>query len=205
MNNITLLAGQEKSSEEGSNLYPSSKGRQRKKNSKYLDYETEDTNSVQSAPQKTPRKSAGRRGRAASKKCPAKDATHKSADGEECDADLTPQGPDGNISEEAPRRRGRPRKNSSKNTPARKTPAKKTPSRKTPTADGGLPAGEGGDANNVLQENGAPKRKYVRKRPAQEVEPATEPPCKKAQGEPQIEPDEEVQPGGRRRRGAAIA
>lgn len=183
-------------------MTPSSKGRQRKKNSKYFDYETKDSLNVQSAQQKTQRKSARGRGGAAAKKSPAKsgkanNATQKTEDEEIEVTDKTPQDSDGR---KTPKKTGRPKK-----TPTKKTPARKTPAKKTPTTDGGLPTGEGGVLDTVQQENGTPKRKYVRKRPAQEVEPATEPPRKEAQGEPQIEAEEENQPGGRPRRGAAKA
>lgn len=176
-------------------MTPSSKGRQRKRNSKYLDYETEDSLCT---PQKSPTKSAGRRGRAASKNSPAKsgkakNVVQKTADGDDGITEKTPQDLDGHISEETPKKKvGRPRKASTR----------ETPGRKTPTTDGCLPTGEGGVADATQQENGTPKRKYVRKRPAQEVEPAAEPPLKEAQEEPVV-PEEEFQPGGRRRRSAA--
>lgn len=63
----------------------------------------------------------------------------------------------------------------------------------------GLPAEGGVDGNPAQQENGTPKRKYVRKH----TEP--DPLVQEAQAEPQTEPEEETQPGGRRRRGAAKA
>lgn len=102
----------------------------------------------------------------------------------------TIQDPAGNISEETPKRVGRPRKK----------PGRKPAARKTVSADG-LPAEEGGDANPPQQENGIPKRKYVRKYKTQVMEPdpvVQEP-------EPEPEEEEEVQPGGRRRRSAAKA
>ncbi len=171
-----------------------------------MDYETDDTFDVQ---KKTPRKSSGG-GVGASKKTPAKsgEATQPVADGETIDK--TPQESDGKISEETPKKAVRAKKTltkktPSKKTPAKKTPAKKTPAKKTPTTDGGLPIGEGGVVDAVQQENGVPKPKRKRKQPAQEVDPAAEPPCKDAQGDPPIEPEEETEPGGRRRRGAAKA
>lgn len=89
-----------------------------------------------------------------------------------------------------PKRRGR----------SKKTPLVKTASPSlTVTADGDPPTTEtGGAENSVKQENGTPKpkRKYVRKKPVEEVR---DPPDKKEQGEP----DEEPESGGRRRRGAA--
>lgn len=199
-NNITRFTGQEKPPEQDCELTPSSRGRQRKKNPKYFDYETEEDHV------KAPRKSSGGRGRAASKKTPAKNGKAKNAgqqavDGEEEGTDKTPQESDGKTSEETPKKVVRAKKTPTKKTPAKKTPAKKTPAKKTPTT------GEGGVVDTVQQENGTPtpKTKNVRKRRAKEVEPITEPPCKEDQGEPPIEPEEEILPGGRRRRGAAKA
>ncbi|KAM9339283.1 general transcription factor 3C polypeptide 2 [Symphorus nematophorus] len=191
-------------------LTPSSKGRQRKKNPKYFDYETDKAVNVQSVHQRKPqRKSSG--GRGASKKSPAKSGeaendTQQTADGEiETTTEKTNQESDGNISKETPKKTGRARK-TPKKAPAKRTPAKRTAAKKTPTADtdGGRPAEEGGVVDAVQQENGKPKRKYVRRRPVKE-EPVAEPPCEEAQGEPPAEPEEEIQPGGRRRRGAAKA
>lgn len=205
-NNVTLLAGQEKSSDECFDLTPSSKGRQRKRNVKYLDYETEDTFCAQDVQQKSRRSSAGGRGRgrADDKKSPAEserpgNAAPKTADGEMEVSVQTPQNSDGRISEETPKRAGRPKKTPTKKPPAKKTQAKNMPAR-TPSTDGGLPNAEGGHVDIVQQENGTPKRKYVRKHPVKEVEPAADS-CKEAQVEPQ-EPEEEA-PGGRRRRSAA--
>lgn len=204
-NNINLLAGQEKSSDECFDLTPSSKGRQRKRNVKYLDYETEDAFCAQNVQEKSRRSSAGGRGRgrgrAHNKKSPPEsekpgNAAQKTADGEMEVSVQTPQNSDGTISEETPKQAGRPKK-----TPTKKTPAKKMPAR-TPSTDGGLPTGEGGDVDTVQQKNGTPKRKYVRKHPAKEVEPPTDS-CKEAQVEPQVEAEEEAAPGGRRRRSAA--
>lgn len=98
----------------------------------------------------------------------------------------------GNISEETPKRVGRPKKK----------PGRKPAARKTVSADG-LPAEEGGDGNPPQQENGIPKRKYVRKYKTQVMEP--DPVVQEAQAEPEPEPEEEMQPGGRRRRSAAKA
>ncbi|XP_073348340.1 general transcription factor 3C polypeptide 2 [Pagrus major] len=215
MDPIDSEQGEEKPSEQCCDLTPTSRGRQRKKNPKYLDYETEDTSNEQSAQQKPQRKSSGGRGGAALKRTPAKsgkakNATQQTADVEIEVTDKTPQESDGQISEEMPKKAVRAKKTPIKGTPARKTPAKKTPAKKTPAkkttaTDGDLPTEEDGVSNTVQQANGKPKRKYVRKRPAQEVEPVTEPPCKEAEGEPPIEPEEELTPGGRRRRGAAKA
>lgn len=193
MNNIMCPAGQETTSKDGFDLMPSSKGRQRKKNSKYLDYETEqDATDVQSTKQKTPRKNAGRRGRTPCQKSPKK-AKLKAADGETEESVKTPQGSNGDVPQEPHRKRGRPRK----------TPGSNTPAKTTPITDGGLQTGGDGVGCTVQQVNETPKRKYVRKHAAQELEP--DPLGQEAQGEPQREPEEELQPGGRRRRGAAKA
>lgn len=140
------------------------------------------------------------------KRTPAKSgkatrAAEHAADGELEASDKTPKESNDKISEETPKKPVRAKKTPTKRTPARKTPARKTPAKKTTAADGDLPAEEDGVSNTLQQENGKPKRKYVRKRPVQEVEPVREPPCKEAEGEP----EEEIQPGGRRRRGAAKA
>ncbi|XP_022624983.1 general transcription factor 3C polypeptide 2 [Seriola dumerili] len=210
MDPIDSEQGQEKPSEKNWDLMPSSKGRQRKKNPKYSDYETDATVTVQ----KTPKKS--RRGaKKASETTPAKieeakNATQQAADGEEKATNKTPQESNGKTSEETPKKAVRAKKTPSKKTPAKKTPAKKTPAKKTPAkrtpkAVGTLPGGEGGVVDNVQQENGTPKpkRKYVRKQ--QKATPVTEPPCEEAQGEHPAEPQEEIEPGGRRMRGAAKA
>ncbi|XP_070844275.1 general transcription factor 3C polypeptide 2 [Chaetodon trifascialis] len=196
--------GQETPSEQGSNLSSNSRGRQRKKNPKYFDYDTGDEFNVQTAQQKPGRRSS--RGAAASKRSPSKrgkaqNATEEPAGGGAEAAAETPEEADGKITKETPKKAARGKKTLTKKTPAKKTPAKKTPAKKT---DGALPAVEGG-VDAVQQENGTPKRKYVRKRPAREVEAASEPACKEAHGEPPTEPEEEIQPGGRRRRGAAKA
>ncbi|XP_033505045.1 general transcription factor 3C polypeptide 2 [Epinephelus lanceolatus] len=204
MDPIDSEQGPEKPAEQCCDLTPSSRGRQRKKNPKYLDYETESVFDVQSSQQKPRRKSSGEGRAAASKRSPAKSrkaktATQQSEDGEEEKAgDKTPQEPDGKTSEETPKKAVRAKK-----TPRKKTPAKKGPAKKTPTTDGDLPTGEGGVVVTAQQENGTPKpkRKYVRRKPVQE--PAPEPPREEAQGEP-TEP-EETTPSGRRRRGAAKA
>lgn len=164
---------------------------------------------MRSAQKKARRQSS--QGGAASTKTPAKrgkakNTTQQTA-GEETEApDETPQEPDGKISKETPKKAARgkktPKKTPAKRTPAKKTPAKKTAAKKT---DEALPTAEGGAVDTVQLKNGTPKRKYVKKRPAQEVEPVAEPACKEADGEPPTEPEEETQPGGRRRRGAAKA
>ncbi|KAK5852620.1 hypothetical protein PBY51_006472 [Eleginops maclovinus] len=192
---------------ESCHLSPSS--RKRKKNSKYLDYETEEVNDVQRSPRNTRRKSSRGKGRgAASEKSPVKngsneDTTQQTEDGEE--EETLPE------SDETPKKAVRAKKTPAKKTPAKKTPAKKTPAKKTPakktlakktpakqtpTTAESLPTGEGGIEAAVEQENGTPKpkRKYVKKQqPVKEVAPE----------EPSNEAEEEMTPSGRRRRGAA--
>ncbi|XP_074471258.1 general transcription factor 3C polypeptide 2 isoform X2 [Sebastes fasciatus] len=299
--------GREQPSEPCCGLTPSSRGRQRRKNPKYLDYETEDVFDVQSPQQRARRSSSGgggggggggAGGGAASQKTPAKrgrakNTTQQTEDGETEATDKIDQESDGKTSQETPppllpppppppppppQKKKKKKKAAAR---AKKTPTKKkTPARKTPSTDGGLPAGGGGDVvpaggggggdvvpageggggdvvpaggggggdvvpageggggdvvpaggggggdvvpaggggggdvvpagggvDAVQQENGTPKpkRKYVRRRPAQEAVPEPEPPCEEAPGEPPTEPEEETTPSGRRRRGAAKA
>ncbi|XP_030578251.1 general transcription factor 3C polypeptide 2 isoform X2 [Archocentrus centrarchus] len=188
---------QEKPSEDGVELTLSSKGRQRKKNSKYLDYEIDDKAIEPHSPQ-TARKSPGGR-RAASQKPWAKSKTAKTAtqdtvDGENEGTDKTPTECEGQTTAETAKEPVRGKKAASK-----RTPAKKTPARKTSNTNVDFPDGEGVVKDTVQQENGTPKpkRKYVKRQPVQQVEPVKE-------KEPE-EPDEEPGQGGRRRRGAAKA
>ncbi|XP_074541915.1 general transcription factor 3C polypeptide 2 [Halichoeres trimaculatus] len=225
--------GQEQPSEQPSDfLAPTSKGRQRKKNPKYFDFETEDTSEVQkNTPKVSPR---GGRGvtvkKTPTRKSKAKNDTQEAADGEdEANVQTSPEC-DGVISKETPKKA-----NSSRKTKA-------TPVKKTPATDEGVQPIEGGVVEAEQQENGTPKpkRKYVRKQPVQKVEPVVEPPpCDGEEGggveavqqengtpkpkrkyvrkqpvqkvEPVVEPppyeeeEEEIQPGGRRRRSAAKA
>lgn len=174
----------------------SSKGRQLKKNSKYLDYEIDD-GAVEQYSHRTPRRSSGGR-RAASQKPPANRKTAKTApqhsvDGGSEGADKTPSGCDGQTAAETAHRPARGRKTASRRTPARKTPA-----RKAGNTDVDFPGGEGVVKDTVQQQNGTPKpkRKYVKQQPVQRVEPVKEDP---------EEPEEETGQGGRRRRGAAKA
>ncbi|XP_020510922.2 general transcription factor 3C polypeptide 2 [Labrus bergylta] len=194
MDPIDSGQGQENPSEQNSDLTPSSRGRPRKKNPKYQDYETEDLIDEKKT---TGRKSSGEG--AASKRTPAKrrkaedDPEPPQGDDVENEANhKTPQELDEITAKETPKKAVR----------AKKTPTKRTPGRKkksdTANTDVALPHLEGGAADSAQQENGTPKpkRKYVKKQRAQViVEP---PPCAS-------EPEEEIQPGGRRRRGAAKA
>nr|XP_019966621.1 PREDICTED: general transcription factor 3C polypeptide 2-like [Paralichthys olivaceus] len=212
--------GQEKPSAQNQELTLSSKGRQRKKNPKYTDFET-----VDKSPAQNPLRKSLRVRRTPSKTSPAKsedkEATDKAA-----------QESNGKTSEETPKKATRAKRTPSKKTPAKKsptkktpvkktpakktpvkktpvkktpakkTPAKKTPARKTPNADG--LTGEGGAVHAGQQENGTPKpkTKHVKKQPAQKTL-VTE--AEEEQGEDAVQPEEAVGPGGRRRRGAATA
>uniref|UniRef100_A0A3P8T4C1 General transcription factor IIIC, polypeptide 2, beta n=1 Tax=Amphiprion percula TaxID=161767 RepID=A0A3P8T4C1_AMPPE len=194
---------QEKPSEQSGDLPPSSRGRQRKKNPKYFDYETDD---VPVEKQKTPRRRSGRE-RAASQKTSAKrgkakTATQQTADEAKEATDKTPPEGVDETEAETPKKQGKPRKTPSKRTPAKKTPTTKTLARKPPATNGDLTSGEVVVQDSVQQENGPPKpkRKYVRKQPVQNVEPVKDPPS-----ENNTEEHEEVGSGGRRRRGAAKA
>ncbi|XP_038160054.1 general transcription factor 3C polypeptide 2 [Cyprinodon tularosa] len=166
-------------------LSPSSKGRQRKKNPKYLDEPDFTENVKQKSPRKSPEKCVP------PKKTPAKPRKTKTPPTETANGEKEQIPPD-TVEQTlvTPKRRGR----------SKKTPLVKTASPSlTVTADGDPQTTEtGGAENSVKQENGTPKpkRKYVRKKPVEEVR---DPPDKKEQGEP----DEEPESGGRRRRGAA--
>ncbi|XP_072218267.1 general transcription factor 3C polypeptide 2 [Leuresthes tenuis] len=197
MDQIDSEKGQETPSEQCPDLTPSSKGRQRRKNSKYLDYETDDKNVGESVNQKTPRGSSGEQ-RAASQRSAARNRKAKTAttDGEDESEDKRTPESVGQTVAETPKRRGRPKKSLSKNV-----------SNKAAVTDGDRPAGEAGegaDENAAQQENGTPKpkRRYVKRQPAQEVK---DPQCEKDSEKLPTEPEEEVEPGGRRRRGAAKA
>ncbi|KAM4712976.1 general transcription factor 3C polypeptide 2 [Anableps anableps] len=180
-------------------LSPSSKGRQRKKNSKYLDFDTNDADVVKSVKQKSPRKSAGKG--VASRKTPAKQRKTKTleqqtANGEKESTHKVPPDAAEQTKRVTHKRAGKRRKTQPVTTPA-----------DTVTAGGDLPTTEtGGDVveTSVQQENGTPKpkRKYVRKKPVEEVR---DPPDEEEPGDPPAEPEEEVALGGRRRRGAAKA
>uniref|UniRef100_A0A1A7WT83 General transcription factor IIIC, polypeptide 2, beta n=1 Tax=Iconisemion striatum TaxID=60296 RepID=A0A1A7WT83_9TELE len=186
--------GQNEPSEQPVNFSPSSRGRQRKKNLKYVDYEMDDAVIDKNMEEESSKKSSEgdgaslpkgqRRGRK------PKAAVQQSSDGTKESTDSV-----GETVAAAPKKRGRPPK-TAKPTP---NPTAKPP--ETVTADGNLPAAEaeGSVADiSVQQENEAPKakRKYVRRKVQQVVE---DPPCEKDPAEP------EDQTGGRRRRGAAKA
>ncbi|XP_069028468.1 general transcription factor 3C polypeptide 2 [Embiotoca jacksoni] len=219
MDPIDSRQGQDKPSEQSLDLTPSSKGRQRRKNTKYLDYETEDTIIVQTFQQKRPRKSPEGK-EAASLKTPEKRGRPKAAkrraedeapaESVEQTAEETANKPTSakktpakktpakktpakkTPAKKTPAKKTPAKKTPAKKTPAKKTPAKKTPAKKTPAVGEDLAAGEA-----AKQENGTPKpkRKNVKKQPVPEPEPV----------KPPAEPEEEPEPGGRRRRGAAKA
>ncbi|KAI9547328.1 hypothetical protein NQZ68_018552 [Dissostichus eleginoides] len=207
--------------DQGCHISPSSKGRQRKKNPKYLDYETEEVTNVQRSPRKTQRQSSGRGKGAASEKSPVKngtneDTTQQTEDGGQDETDKTLSESDETPKKavrakktpakktpakktqvkKTPAKKTPAKKTPAKKTPAKKTPAKKTPAKQTPTTDESLPTDEGGIVDAVQEENGTPKpkRKYVKKQqPVKEV----------VIEEPPNEAEEETTPSGRRRRGAA--
>ncbi|CAJ1077908.1 general transcription factor 3C polypeptide 2 [Xyrichtys novacula] len=122
--------GQETPSEQNSELTLSSRGRQRKPNSRYKDFETEDTCDVE---KKSPRRSSEGGRRAAAKRTPTKrakadDDTQQTADEVKETNDTTLQVSDGITAEETPIKTKRARQ--TKRTPVRKTPAKKTPAKR---------------------------------------------------------------------------
>lgn len=195
-NNFTLIPGQETPSEQDLDLQAGSKGRQRKKNSKYLNYETDDLFDVE---QKTPKQSSGGGAGASPKKTPARsgkpeNVIQETADKDKDETDNAAQESGEKAPEKTPKRRGRGR--------GRKTSSKRTPAKKTPATGGCLPAAAGEAVDAVEQENGTPKpkRKYVKRKQAQNATPVTEP----LGGEAPVMPEEETEPGGRRRRSAAI-
>lgn len=114
MDPIDSGQGQETPSEQGCNLSSNSRGRQRKKNPKYFDYETGDAFNVQSAQQEPGRRSS--RGGAASKKSPSKcakaNATREPAGAGTEAADETPEEAGGKMTKETPKKAARGKKNS---------------------------------------------------------------------------------------------
>ena len=151
----------------------------------------------ESVKQKTPRRSSGEQ-RAAPQRSAAKNRKAKTptTDGEDESKDKRTPESVGQTVAKTPKRQGRPKKSLSENV-----------SDKAAVTDGDRPAGEAGEGavdSAVQQENGTPKpkRKYVKKQPALEVK---DPQCEKDSEKLPTEPEEEVEPGGRRRRGAAKA
>ncbi|CAG5928423.1 unnamed protein product [Menidia menidia] len=196
--------GKEKPSDQSQYLTPSSKGRQRKKNSRYADYETDDTkldDNVNVKSQKTTRRSSGGQ-RAAPRESPAKNrkarrSAQPAGDGEKKSSGRkTPEPADQTAVKTPKKKRGRPRKSLSNST-----------TEEAAVAGGDRPAGEAGEAevaNSLQPENGTPKpkRKYVRKQYVQRAESPQ--PENGSEGLPK-ETEEELGAGGRRRRGAAKA
>lgn len=183
-------------------LTPSSHGRQRKRNPKYFDYETDENYDKQNSQQKRHRKTPNRKSfgaGAASGKSPKKRGrprkdTKKVADGDQEASDQIPQQPGGETSQKTPKKMER----------TKTTPSKISPAEKASSVKGNLPTGEDGVVDTLQQENGTPKpkRKYVRRQVIQELVPAKDPAC---QEETPNEPVEETTPSGRPRRGAAKA
>ncbi|XP_014327032.1 general transcription factor 3C polypeptide 2 isoform X1 [Xiphophorus maculatus] len=168
------------------------RGRQRKGNSKYVDFETDDKDIVKRVKQKSSRKSVGKG--ATSRKTPTKQRKTK-----------TPEQQTTNGEKESPQTIPADSVDTVI-TPRKPKRPKKTQPAETASAAGDLPTGKTGGSvveNSVQQENGSlkPKRKYVRKKPKWEVR---DPPDEK-EPDPPAEPEEEVQSGGRRQRGAAKA
>ncbi|KAF3850228.1 hypothetical protein F7725_019947, partial [Dissostichus mawsoni] len=212
--------------DQGCHISPSSKGRQRKKNPKYLDYETEEVTNVQRSPRKTQRQSSGRGKGAASEKSPVKngtneDTTQQTEDGGQDETDKTLSESDETPkkavrakktpakktpakktpvkktpAKKTPAKKTPAKKTPAKKTPAKKTPAKKTPAKQTPTTDESLPTDEGGIVDAVQEENGTPKPKRKYVKKQQPVKEVVI-------EEPPNEAEEETTPSGRRRRGAA--
>ncbi|XP_036003071.1 general transcription factor 3C polypeptide 2 [Fundulus heteroclitus] len=189
MDPVVSGEGQDKPSELSLYLSPCLKGRERKKNSKYFDFETDFSNVGRSVKNKSPRKSAGKR--ESSQKTPAKPRKTKTpeeraANGEKEPTPQTPADSAAPTSLVTPKKPGR----------RKKTQLVSTPLTTAAAAAGDLPAGEAVQTS-VQQENGTPKpkRKYVRKKPVEEIREPKE--------EPAAEAEEEVGGGGRSRRRAA--
>ncbi|XP_034435734.1 general transcription factor 3C polypeptide 2 isoform X2 [Hippoglossus hippoglossus] len=176
--------GQEKPSAQNQELTPSSRGRQRKKNSKYADFETDD----KSTGPKTPRKRSGG-GRTPSNTSPAKsedakNATQPPADKEKEATDTAAQESDGKTSEESPKKAARAKRTPSKQTPAKQTPAKQTPAKQTPAKQ--TPAKQSPAKKTPAKKSPAKKtpakKSPAKKTPAKKT-PAKKTPAKKATGE----------------------
>ncbi|KAM4633588.1 general transcription factor 3C polypeptide 2 [Polymixia lowei] len=194
--------GQEQQPELHSEVTPSSHGRQRKKNPKFLDYETDEKPDKQSPRQKRPRKSPVKKisvegeepGKTPVKRRRASKAAEPKAEG---DQEATPHESVGETSQ-----------NSSKKTPvAKKTPAKRTPAKKKAANGKDASAVKVGDADTEQQEKETPKpkpkQKYVKKWVTKE-EVSAETPAFHEDQTPAA-PEDETVPGGRPRRGAAKA
>lgn len=187
-----LLAGLDTPSQQDICLSYSLRGQQRKRNSKYVDFETDDKDIVKRVKQKSSQKSVGKG--ATSRKTPTKQRKTK-----------TPEQQTTNGEKESPQTIPADSVDTVI-TPRKPKRPKKTQPAETASAAGDLPTGKTGGSvveNSVQQENGSlkPKRKYVRKKPKEEVR---DPPDEK-EPDPPAEPEEEVQSGGRRQRGAAKA
>ncbi|XP_071386680.1 general transcription factor 3C polypeptide 2 isoform X1 [Centroberyx affinis] len=141
--------GQDRPSEQLSNLSPGAPGRQRKKNPKYFDYDTGEKSPVpsprQRRPRRTPVKKGSEEGEASgttpAKRGRAKKAAEPTADGDREATDQTARESVGETSQKTTKK--------TKRTPAKKTPAKK-------------------------KETPKPKRQYARKQAVEEVAPASQ-------------------------------
>ncbi|XP_061562893.1 general transcription factor 3C polypeptide 2 [Cololabis saira] len=193
------LQGQEKPSEQCLYLTPSLKGRQRRKNPKYLIYETDYMGIGENVKKETV-KTSSKGGIKSSQKNLVKSKKTKTVKRQDLnkEKESTEKTPPDSVDQTAvdmPRKRK-----------ARKIPSKlKKKEKKTVSTDANLSVGkerEKEDAESVKQKNGMPKqkRKYVRKKPEPE-----ESPCDDSSKQTLTPPEEDVKPGGRHRRGAAKA
>ncbi|XP_054618120.1 general transcription factor 3C polypeptide 2 [Dunckerocampus dactyliophorus] len=167
--------GQETPSKPSFDLVPSLKGRQRRKNPRYSDYDTRDTNAHerQSDEEKSATKKLGKE--VTPQKTPAKRGRPKKVPQPSVDEKAASQVSNGEMS--------------TKKTPA----AKRPPSNKTP-AKTNINNTSPGPGESVENGTPKPKRKYVRKQVVK-AEPVAR--------EKSPEVPEEAEPGGRRRRSAA--
>ncbi|KAK7878713.1 hypothetical protein WMY93_030952 [Mugilogobius chulae] len=156
-------------------LTPSSRGRQRKKNPKYEDYQVSEVYDGQTSPRKRPRRTS------------AKVQSHPAADGEEDDAE------EENVPKKTPKKRGRP--------PGKKTPGRKTPG-KTTAAAGQEASGQNGEGPTE-NETPKPKRQYKKRKREEEIKEEVKE-AKEREEEKEDEESEETT-GGRPKRGAARA
>ncbi|TNN45436.1 General transcription factor 3C polypeptide 2 [Liparis tanakae] len=175
----------------------SSRGRQRKKNSKYCDYETDLSSDLQSSgqnPQKTEAAGGGAAKKSPVKRGKAESDEKREATDESSEEETRKKSP--RAKKTPPKKKTPAKRTPAKRTPAKKTPIKRTPAQKTPAETTPAPNGAGGVADAAQPENGTPKpkRRYVRKQPPKE--PVEEPVEEQAS-------EEETTPSGRHRRSAA--
>ncbi|XP_056150175.1 general transcription factor 3C polypeptide 2 [Lampris incognitus] len=184
--------GQERPTEKLLDLTPSSGGRLRRKNPKYLDYEKE---LCKKQPRKTPVKKSSQNGETPGK-TPAKRGRPKKVAAPEADQDQEEINTPPHKSEKAPKKRRVGKKTRIKKT-AKKSPAK---------GDGKLTV-EIGCVESEQQETEPkkPKRKYVKKQVVQKEAPAESTAVQEDQEDTPIATEVETTPGGRPRRSAAKA